>query len=317
MIKKIRSGPLSRYGTVVIGIIFFIIFSIASPNFMNMQNISVFMVGRVAVGFFALAALVPLVAGEFDISLGYMLGACIMVAGKVGSYGAPPVVVLLMAFLTGIVLGSFNGLITVVFKIPAVISTLGSGMIFYGISLFVNNSKSIAGVLSRDITAVFKAKYFGFNLSVWVMIITGIVLWYILEHTPFGKNMYVVGMSERVAYLAAIKTKFVRFMSFVIAGAIIGIGAIVILGQSGNAYPDTGPTYLMPGLATVFLSITTHKVGRYNVPGTMVSIILLGMVFNGIGILGAPFWFEGVANGIILLGVVLFNSSDARQSVTG
>lgn len=315
--NKIKNSFVTRYGMVWMIIVIFLVFSALLPGFGSMRNVNVFMVGRVSVGFFALASMVPLAAGEFDISLGYMLGAAIMVGGKISTFGASPAVILLCTLLAGILLGAFNGFLSVYLGIPSTISTLGTGMVFQGISIFINNSKSISSVLPRDFTIHFKTAHFGLNLSVWLLILSVIVLWYVMEKTPYGKQTYAVGQSRKVAYLAGIDTNFIRFMSFVVAGIMIGLGAMLVLGTSGNAYPDTGPTYLMPGLATVFLSITCHKIGRYNVVGTFCALVLLSVVFAGAGQLGTPFWFEGVVNGIILLGVVLMNGKDSRQMQVG
>lgn len=313
------AGTLTkRYMLVLITIALYGVFAVALPNFATVNNFNVLMVGRVSVGFFALAALVPQAVGEFDISLGYMLGACIMVGAKIGTaLQVSPWVVLVCVVLTGVVLGAFNGLLAVTLSIPSTISTLGSGMVFYALSLGVNNSKSINSALPKAIVNVFRSKLFGINMMVYILIIVGVLLFLLLEKTPFGRRLYAVGASQRVAYLAGIKVKAIRFSSYVIAGLIIGIGAALNLGQSGNAYPDTGPTYLMPGLATVFLSITMHKMGKYNVPGTLVSIVMLGILFNGLSMLGVPFWFESVANGLILLTVVLMNGKEFRSAQVG
>ena len=316
MVLHMSKNLFTRYGLLLIVAVLFIVFSLSNSAFPTAQNISAFLVGRVAVGFFAIAALVPLVAGEFDISLGYMLGFCTMLGAKVGSMGAPAWLTLLAAVLSGIFMGCMNGLLTVACRIPSTISTLGSGMVMYGLALGTSNSKSINGVIDSGAKAFSRLKIFGLNISIWLLILVGVILFYVLENTPFGRQIYAVGYSERVTRLAGARTKMLRFLSFVIAGLIIGVSAMIMLGQSGNAYPDTGPDFLMPGLATVFLSITYHTVGRYNVPGTLVALLLLGVVFNGIGLMGAPFWVEDVVNGVILLLVVLTKSSDARKAQT-
>ena len=318
MIAKTANALVKRYMLVLITIALFVLFAILRPNFATINNVNVFMVGRVTVGFFALAALVPLAVGEFDISLGYMIGSCIMVGAKLSTtFNLPAGLVLLIIVLTGALLGAFNGLLSVTMKIPSTISTLGSGMIMYGISLGVNGSKSISGVFASSVVDVFRTRILGLNITIYLLLLVGILAWIILEKTPFGKQVYAVGVSQRVAHLAGVRVNAVRFASYVMAGVIVGIGAALNVGQSGNAYPDTGPTFLMPGLATVFLSITMHKMGKYNVPGTMVSIIMLGILFNGISMMGAPFWFESVANGLILLFVVMLNGKDFRSAQNG
>jgi len=315
MIKNFFKNIFVKYISLVITILLFVAFSFASSSFATVKNMNVILVGRVTVGFFALASLIPLIAGEFDISLGYMIGACIMVGGKLSTLGLSDWSVLFFTLLTGILLGVFNGFLTVTLNIPSTISTLGSGMIMYSISLGLCGGKSISNVISKDIVKLFRANFLGFNITIWILLLVAVLVFYLLELTPFGKQIYAVGLSSRVSYLAGIRIKLIRMMSFILAGAIIGIGSALYLAKSGNAYPDTGPTYLMPGLATVFLSITTYKIGSYNVPGTVISIFMLGILFNGVNLLGAPFWLESVVNGLILMAVVLMNRKDSRQAL--
>jgi len=318
MIKRIRNYRLFSDYILLWVFVALVLVGIVSKNvFLSASNINALITGRVSVGMIAVAMTICMAAGEMDISLGYMLGSCIMVAAWTGSKGAAPGVVLLVAFLAGIVYGSMNGFFAIVLKIPSTIVTLGSGMIFYAISMWTNNSKSITGILPKAVTTLFKTKVLNLLPSVWAMLLLFLFAYWMLEHTPFGKHIYAVGFSQRVAHLAGIRTKLVKFLSFTICGAIVGVAAMFTLGQSGNAYVITGPGYLMPCLAVVFLSITTHRVGRYNMVGSFIALFALGVAYNIAGLLGAPFWFENIANGIILVGVVLMNGADSRSAHRG
>lgn len=318
MINQIKKSKLfSDYILLWVFVALILIGIISKDVFLSQGNINSLITGRISVGMIAVAMTICMAAGEMDISLGYMMGSCIMVAAWAGSKGAAPGVVLLITLLAGIFYGAMNGFFAIVLKIPSTIVTLGSGMIFYSISMWTNNSKSITGILPKAVTMLFKTKLLNLLPSVWAMLLLFIFAYWLLEHTPLGKQIYAVGFSERVAHLAGIRTKLIKFLSFTICGAIVGIAAMFTLGQSGNAYVITGPGYLMPCLAVVFLSITTHRVGRYNIIGSFIALFALGVAYNIAGLLGAPFWFENIANGIILVGVVLMNGVDSRAAHRG
>lgn len=318
MKKNIFAHPIfSHYILLWVLIALIAIGIISSPVFLSPMNINMLLSGRVTVGIVVVALTICMSAGEMDISIGYMMGSCIMVAAWASKQGAAPGIVLLIAFVMGIVYGAFNGFLAVVVKIPSTIVTLATGMIFYAISMMTNNAKSITGVLSRDTTTWFKTRIFGAIPAVWVMFILFILAYWLLEHTPFGKQIYAVGFSQRVAFLSGIRTGLVRFLSFSICGGIIGIAAMFTLGQSGNAYVMTGPPVLMPSLAVVFLSITTHRIGRYNIVGSLIALFTLGVAYNIAGLAGAPFWFENIVNGLILIGVVLLNGTESRSAHKG
>ena len=127
-----KSMDLRKNGLAVITVVLAVIFAFAVPQFANLRNINVIGIGRVPVAMFAMASLIPLAVGEFDISLGYMIGFLLMLGGKMASIGGTALGVVVVIMLSSVVLGAFNGLITVVFKIPSTISTLASGMIMYG-----------------------------------------------------------------------------------------------------------------------------------------------------------------------------------------
>ena len=213
--KTLKKDFFTKYGVLSISILLFIFFSLASDVFLTWKNMGVIAVGQVIVGFFAMAALLPLIAGEFDISLGYMIGFTIMFGAMVARTGASAAVVMLSMLGIALLCGVFNGVVAVVLRVPSTISTLGIGMLFYGLTLSVNDGQAITGVVPEVMRTIVKTKFLGFNMSVWILIAFALLLYYLLEHTPFGKHIYEVGLSERVAYLAGVRTKFVRFMSFV------------------------------------------------------------------------------------------------------
>ena len=294
-----------KRGLAITTIMMFLVSWVSVSAFANLRNVNVIAIGRVPVILFALASMIPLAVGEFDISLGYMLGVLMMLGGKIASIGGTALGVAVAIVGSSIIIGLINGLVTVYLKIPSTISTLATGMIMYGGSLGLNGGKSFTGVIPELLIWISKIKILKLNLAVWICLIVVFLIYLIMEHTPLGYYIYAIGQSERVTELAGINTKLIRCLSFVITSLLVGICAIILCGQSRNVYPDTGPGYLLPGLAVTFLSTTTHTPGRYNAPGILWGAILLGIIFNVISILGAPFWCESVINGLVLLGVVI------------
>lgn len=304
MMKK-KIFDLKKQGIPILTVILAIVFAVLLPSFSSIQNVNIIGLGRVPVAIFAMASLVPLAAGEFDISLGYMIGFLMMAGGKTASTGGTVLEVVAVILGLSIILGILNGIFTVFFKIPSTISTLAAGMIMYGGSLFLNGGRSFSGVTPNLLIWINRIKIAKLNIGIWICLLLAIIIYLIMEHSPLGRYIYATGNSRSVVELAGINTKAVRFLSFVMASILIGFCAIILISQTRNIYPDTGPAYLLPGLAVVFLSITMHTPGRYNIPGVIWSAVLLGMFFNVINILGAPFWAESVINGLVLLGVVI------------
>ncbi|HWQ74376.1 MAG TPA: ABC transporter permease [Syntrophomonas sp.] len=303
----------SKYGLILITLIATIIFSLYSPYFLRMGNWSALIVGQVGVCCVALAGITPLIAGEFDFSIGYMLGLCAMVGAKVAQMTTSTVIVILAVIGTGLLAGLANGVFVSVLRLNSTVITLGMGLVFYGFMLGISGGRTITGNIPVILKTIAQVRLLNINISVWILVVLSLVLFYLLEHTPFGKHMYATGQSERVAFLSGINTRLLKCLSFIFAGFFISVGALIFLGQQGSAMPATGPSYLLPAYAVVFLSITTHRQGEYNVPGLMLSVLMLAVCFNGLSLIGVPFWTESVFNGIILLAAILTMRKDARN----
>lgn len=307
----------SRYGLLSIIALFIILFSILSPVFMTARNWSSLVVGQVAVACIALGAISPMIAGEFDFSVGYAIGLCAMVGAYTAQHTDSTAAVIIAVLLTGVAMGLLNGCISVFLKISSTVVTLGMGLVYYGVIMAISNGNTITGNIPSILSTIAKTKFLNFNLSVWIIVVLALLLYYVLEHTPFGKHMYAVGLSERAAYLSGVRTKMTKIISFVMCDVFIAVGALFLLGQAGSAAPNTGPSYQLSAYAVAFLSITTHKAGKFNVPGLVLSILMLAIGFNGLSLLGGPFWMESVFNGIILIIAIMTTKSDTRTVTIG
>jgi ribose transport system permease protein len=302
-----------RYGTVTLLLLLVVIFTFASPSFLTSRNWSSLLVTQSVVACASFAAVFPLVVGEFDLSIGYMIGFIAVLGAYVGEHGAGTWEVLLTMVAAGLFIGLVNGILTVVFKISSFISTLGTGIILSGLAEGISGGEVEFVGVPDVFVVVGRNQVLGLTISVWLVLVMAIILLYFTEHTPLGRQMYAVGGSERVAFLAGIRTSRIKVAAFVLAGLMVAIGAIFQLGAAGAANPTFGPELLLPAYAAVFLGVTTHRPGYYNVVGTVVAILVLAVGFNGLSLLGVPFWVQPLFNGAVLLIAVLIARSEARH----
>lgn len=308
---------LRTYGTVLLLLLLIIIFSIAVPSFLTGSNWANILIVQVVQACLALGATLIMVIGEFDLSLGYLLGFDCMVGAYAAGNHASPTSVLLLMLVVGVVVGVINGILTVYFKISSFIATLGVGIVLSGITLGLSGGQILYNGIPAIITTLGNGIVAGIGLSVWIVLLIAILLFYVLEHTPFGRKLYALGGGERVAFLAGVRTNLLKVMVFALCGLLVSIGALFQLGQSGAANPTFGPDLLLPAYAAVFLGVTTFRPGYYNVLGTVVAILVLAVGFNGLSLLGAPFWAEPIFNGVVLLIAVLTARSESRRVKVG
>jgi ribose transport system permease protein len=314
---RIATGVLNRYVTVVLLAAVILGFSLATSNFLTVANWQSLLLQQAVVGTMALAVLMPLIIGEFDLSVGYLLGFLAMAGAYVAGHGGGTAEILVTMIGGGILVGLINGILTVVLKISSFIATLGTGILLSGFTLGVSNGHVLFAGIPSSIAWLGAGKIAGLAASVWLTLLIAIVLFYVLEHTPLGRFWYAIGGSERVAFLAGVRTNAMRILVFPAAGLLIGVAAVFQLGQAGAANPGGGVDLLLPAYAAAFLGVTTFRPGYYNVVGTVVAIVLVAAGFNGLSLLGVPFWVQPIFNGSVLLIAVLTARAEARHVRVG
>jgi len=317
-IRRVAAILLARYVTLLFLAGVVIVFAILAPStFMtayNWQNILVVQAVPICM---ALAALLPLLVGEFDLSLGYLAGFIAMAGAYVSGQGFDALAVIAVMGVVGLLGGVINGILTVKFKISSFISTLGVGIMLSGMTLGLSGGQILFTGIPALVTSLARGTFSGIAFSVWIALTIALVMLYVLEHTPLGRHFYATGGSERVSHLAGVPTQRIKMLSFAVSGLLVGVAAVFALGTSGAASPAYGSELLLPAYAACFLGVSTYRPGYYNVPGTMIAILLLGVGFNGLGILGVPFWVQPVFNGAVLLVAVLTARAEARRVKVG
>jgi ribose transport system permease protein len=309
-----RLASIARdYALVGFIAVMVLIFWLLSPEFMTAQNWSNVLSSQVVDACVALAVILPLIAGEYDLSVGYLIGFIIMLGAYLGGHHSSLVIILIAMLACGIVVGLINGILTVTLKINSFISTLGVGILLSGLTLGLSGGSVLYQGIPAGLTNFGGDRWLGLNPGVFVVLALGAILLYALEHTPTGNRLYATGASPRVARLAGIRISLLKIGAFTCGALLIGLGAILELAQAGTASPSYGPELLLPGYAAAFLGATAHRPGRFNVIGTLIAVVLLAVGFNGLSLLGVAAWFEPVFNGIVLLIAVLVSRSQGRS----
>jgi ribose transport system permease protein len=304
---------LTRYATVLLLALLIVIFTFTTSQFLTLTNWQNLLVVQAVVSCTAFAALFSLVVGEFDLSLGNMLGFLTMLGAFLGGQGYEGGVIIPTMILGGAMVGLLNGFLTVYFQISSFIATLGVGILLSGLTMGLSGGQVLFDGIPPIILSVGQSHFLGLGVSVWLTASIALILLYVLEQTPFGRKLYAIGGSERVAFLAGIRTGLLKIVSFALAGVLIGVGAIFALGQNGAASAGFGPELLLPAYAAAFLGVTTYRPGYYNIPGAVIAILLMAVGFNGLNLLGAPFWVQPIFNGGVLIIAVISARAESRH----
>lgn len=311
--SRLLAAIFSRFATVVVLLVLVVGFSLLSDQFLTQRNWQNLLVVQSVVSCVSFAALVPLTVGEFDLSLGNMIGFLTMVGAYMGGQGFGAPAIMSVMLLGGVIVGTINGCLTVKLHISSFIATLGTGIILSGFTLGISGGQVLFDGIPPFMLAIGQGMFLKLGPTVWLTIIVGLILYVVLEHTPIGRKLYAIGGSERVAFLAGVPTDLLKILAFSAAGLLIGVGSIFALGQSGAGNSGFGPELLLPAYATCFLSVTIYRPGFFNVVGIGIAIVLLAVGFNGLSLLGAPFWSQPIFNGAVLIVAVITARAESRH----
>jgi ribose transport system permease protein len=299
-----RAGFLrfvATYGLVLLLILLFVGFSIAQPQtFPTVYNIRGLLSNQSIVGFLALAEMVPVAAGQFDLSIGYGVGLYhILSVGLIIYQHLPWLLSVLIVLAVGAAVGVANGILITRVGIDSFIATLGVGTFVYGISYWYSPYQ-IVGKLPVGFLSI-ASNPFGIPLPFVYLMLIGGVLFIMLEYLPLGRFLYMLGANQRAAELTGISPKRYVTFAFVVSGLITAIGGIVLGSKLQVASVAVGPDYLLPAFVGALLGSTTVRPGRPNVPGTLVAVFAIAIAVAGLQQLGAQFFVDPLFNGAMLV----------------
>ncbi|MDG4767996.1 ABC transporter permease [Solwaraspora sp. WMMD406] len=301
------------FGSVLLLLALIVIFSATTDSFLSLRNVQNVLIQQAIIALMTFGVMFPLIVGEFDLSVGYMIGFLAILGAFLAGHGFGAEVVVPVMILGGALVGLVNGLLTVSVGISSFIATLGIGIVLQGLNQGVSGGKVLFTGIPEFVTGIGNSYAGPLAVAVWLALAVAAVLFYMLERTPVGRSWYAVGGSERVAFLAGLRTRRLKIAAFMLSGLLVGVGSVIALGQSGGASPGYGPDLLLPAYAAAFLGVTTYRPGRYNVVGSVVGILLLAVGFNGLSLLGVPFWVQPIFNGGVLLLAVILSRAEARK----
>lgn len=299
--KVLRLAP--TYGLVILMVGLIVLFSILLPNtFPTILNLRSILSDKAIIALLALAAMIPMVAGRIDLTVGYAIVLWHILAISLQTlYGLPWPVAVGIVLVLGVVTGALNGLLVEVARIDSFIATLGTGTVLYALALWHTGGRQMVGALPDAFYAINGTFVFGLPITAYYVLAITLCLWVILEYTPTGRYLYAIGANQRAAELNGIPTRKFVIGAFVASGALTALAGVLLASKLRIGQASVGLEFLLPALVGAFLGSTTIKPGRVNVWGTIVGVMILAVGISGIQQFGGSFWVEPLFNGTTLL----------------
>lgn len=312
-------GILSRWGTIISLVALVAFFSATetssfanSRNFINILN-QVSILAILAAGL-----TVCLTMGLFDLSIGSIAtlgGYLVLRWGSEDILGLGPWGVLLLVAVLAVGIGVVNGIIVSYLGVSAFIATLATASILDGIALGYSDTATVQVGIPVQILDLGQAKFGPVPAPVVIMVLVMLVLWFFLERTQMGRHMYAIGGNAEAARLAGVRIKYYALLALAISALCAALGGTVADAIIGAGRPyGVGSVYLLDAFAAAFIGAATLRPGRFHIFGTLIGVLLLGVINNGLSIMGAEtFWQLIVKGGILILAVFLSGTVSMRR----
>lgn len=305
--RRVVVVSASRFALPALLLIFIAVFSILTPDtFATVTNLKTVLSTQSVLALLALAAMMTLVIGEFDLSLGAQMGfAALLFPGLAANGLLPLPLALIGAIAATTLIGLLNGILVAKIKINSFIATIGMAALIAAAVLAYSGGNVIYAGVPPELLAVAGFAPLGIPGPIIYVAIIAVLVWVLLQRTPFGRRMAAVGGSRDAAKLSGINTDRVTIVTFTLAGMLCGMAGVLMASQLGSGSPTVGPGHLLPAFAAAFLGATSFRVGQFNVWGTVFAVVTIATGVAGLNLLGLPSWVQPAFNGSALLIAVI------------
>lgn len=299
---------LSKYGTLIaLGALIVAFGSLRGGLFLTSGNM-VDIASDVAIGaVIACGLTVPLIAAEFDLSIGYVASfAGVLVTGFLINQDMPLVQAVLVTLVICALIGIVNGLLITKAGVNSFVATLATGTLVIGLNFASNSGVALSAGLPDTFLKIGFEKVLGIPVTVWVAAVVCIALWILVNCTIFGYYAQAVGQNADAAHLVGVRVDRVRIFAMTACAVCAGVGGILLAAKLGSGQSNSADGYLLSAFAAAFLGSVALRDSEFHIIGTVIGVVTVGVAFNGLAIVGAPtFWQYVVQAGLLIAAVGL------------
>ena len=310
-------GALERWGTCLALLALIAFFAAAAPNFAAPGNLVNVLRQGSFLAILAIGFTLALVVAELDLSFASVASLAGVCAGALLYDGWPLALGAATALAIGLGFGIANGIAVTRFRIPSLIATLANGTIAGGAAFLITGGVAYVGRLPDPVLALGRATILGAPVLVlWTLAVAALAQ-LAVKGTLLGAHMTATGEAEDAARLAGIDVARMKLVGLALSGLAAGLTALLLVAALSTAAPTMAHDFLMKAIAAVLIGMTTIEPGRPNVPGTLVGVLLIGVLTNGLVLLGAAYYVQDIALGLVILVSVGLAASRLKRAAFG
>jgi len=296
----------SRLGIVAALVVLAVVLAVLKPNFLSAANL-LNVVRQVSInGILAVGVTVVLLTGGVDLSLGSVVAVSGVVAAHLAHPGGYPLLVPIAAgILAGAACGAVNGAVVTRCGVPSFIATLGMMTAARGLALVLSDGRPVSN-MSPALTRL-AGDVAGVPIPALILAAVAVAVAWTLKNVRWGRYLYAVGGNAQAARAAGIRVRGVAFLAYALCGALAGLAGVVLASRITTGQPNAGVGYELDAIAAVVIGGTRLSGGVGGVGGTLLGVLLMGVIGNGLDLLNVPSYYQQIVKGLIIVGAVWFD----------
>ncbi|WP_368658750.1 ABC transporter permease [Metabacillus halosaccharovorans] len=312
--KANLSNIYRKYGTVIALFVLVLIISIMNSKFLSMYNIlNVFR--QVSInGLIAFGMTFVILTGGIDLSVGAILALTGMVLGLMVASGTPDLIAIPLVLLLGALLGWFNGVLISKVKLQAFIVTLATMTMFSGITMIISDGIPAMGITKNSPLLNFfsQGDILGIPFPMIVLLVVFGLLLILLQKTVFGRGVYAIGGNEEVARLSSLPTDRIKTSVYIISGVMSALAGVILTSRLSSSQPTAGAGFELDAIAAVVIGGTSLAGGKGRLFGTLIGVLIIGVLNNGLNIIGVSAFYQQFIKGLVILLAVILDRKSSR-----
>jgi len=302
-----------KFGLLIVIIVMVVGMSIVSSVFLTSGNI-LNVLRQVSInGILAAGMTFVILTGGIDLSIGSVIAVTGVVVGKLMVDGQSPTTAIIVGLIAGLVFGTFNGIAIAYLGLPPFIATLASQTMGRGFALVYSDGKPYT-IMNQSYLNIGKGSALGLPIPVWILIVVCIIAYIVLNYTNFGRYVFAIGGNENAAKLSGVKTKIIKMATYIIAGLLSSIAAIILASRISSGQPTSGTGYELDAIAAVAIGGTSMNGGIGSMGGTIMGFVIIGVLSNSLTLLNVSSFYQLIVKGAIILIAVVLDMRTKRAS---
>ena len=304
-------GPL--YGLIII----FVLLSFLSPYFFTTNNLMNIITQIAPTGIMAVGAFMVIIIGGIDLSVGATLALSAMVMAWIYKYaGLPFELALVLGLVTGALIGLINGLLATLGKLQPFIATLATMSAATGLAVFITGGNTVNG-FPEWFTAITRGKIFEVPLQAFILLAVFLIAWFWLRFRPGGRALFAIGGNEEVARLSGVPVRRTKVIVYTLAGLLAAVAGLLVTSRLDSAQPTAGGADLLNVIAVVVIGGASLAGGSGSLLGTFVGLLIIGVLNNGLSLLGVSPNLQPVVLGAVIVAAVMTDRQSAKAQGGG